>query len=280
VHLEHVGLVERMVTQLRGDYEIGRGTQQDLLQMVVELSRLHNDLSEIRQQRESSRILLNTLAARDPRAALGPPPAMPERIPGVDLETLIKHVDERRPEVSAARRQIERSKVAVELAEHTAQRPAFMVGADYWYMPMAESQHAYGAMLAMTLPWLNPRHRANVRAAAQGLAAERYKLDAVSQKARYELHEAAARLEAASESLRIIEKELLPQVERSLETARAMFGVGRGNLFSLLDTLRSYFEIRIQHARAQARVTTLLAEVELAAGAPLDASRQSRGMQP
>lgn len=280
VQVEHVGLVERMVAQLRTDYEIGRGTQQDVLQMVVELSRLHNEIAELRQQRESSRVLLNTLAARDPGATLGPPSPAPAAAPGPDLKSLIAQVDEQRPELAAARHQVERSELNVELARHGARRPAFMVGADYWYMPLAGTQHAYGAMLSMSLPWLNPRNRAAVRAAEHGLAAERGKLEAASQLARYELHDAAARLEAASESLRIIEQELLPQAERSLETARAMFGVGRGNLLTLLDTLRAYFGVRLQHARAQARVSGARAELELAAGVAPQHSPAERGAQP
>jgi cobalt-zinc-cadmium efflux system outer membrane protein len=277
---EHVELVERMVAQLHTDYEIGRATQQDVLQMGVELSRLHNEIAELRLQRASSRVLLNTLAARDPGAALGPPPPAPAAPPAPDLKSLTAQADERRPELTAARHQIERSALSVELARYSARRPAFMVGADYWYMPLADTQHAYGAMLSMSLPWLNPRNRAAVRAAELGLAAERGKLEAASQKARYELHDAAARLEAVSESLRIIEQELLPQAERSLETARAMFGVGRGNLFTLLDTLRAYFGVRLQHARAQARVSSARAELELAAGVTSEPSAPERGAPP
>jgi outer membrane protein, heavy metal efflux system len=280
VQIEHVQLVERMVTQLRTDYEIGRGSQQDLLQMMVELSRLHNDLAETRQQRESSRALLNTLAARDPGAPLGAPSAAPPGDPGLDLAELVEHVDERRPELASARHQVERSERAAELAQHTARRPAFTVGLDYWYMPLAATQHAYGAMLSMSLPWLNPRHRATLRAAEHELTAERQQLAATSRQARYELHDAAARLQAASESLQIIERELLPQAERSLESARAQFGVGRGNLLSLLDTLRSYFGIRLQHARAQARLSSTRAELELAAGLPLEPESRAAGGQP
>lgn len=44
LHLEHVGVAEQVVAQVRSDYELGRGSQQDVLKVLVELSRLHNDL--------------------------------------------------------------------------------------------------------------------------------------------------------------------------------------------------------------------------------------------
>ena len=57
------------------------------------------------------------------------------------------------------------SEAALDVAKREADLPSFMVGADYWYMPTQPAHNAYGAMVSMTLPWLNPRHRDEVKAA-------------------------------------------------------------------------------------------------------------------
>src|SRR5262245_52708379 len=74
IHLEHVDIMTRAVELARTGYRSGRGTQQDVLRGLVELSRLHGDIADIEQQRASARVLLNALMARDPDAPLGSPP--------------------------------------------------------------------------------------------------------------------------------------------------------------------------------------------------------------
>ena len=269
VHLEHVSVAEQIIEQVRADYGIGRGSQQDVLKVLVELSRLHNDLAEIRQQRESSRSMLNSLMARAPDAPLGPPVEVerPHTLPAT--EQLNQARVQRRPELAAAERTIRRSQASLEAAQISARRPSFMVGADYWLMPTQDMPHAYGAMVAMSLPWLNPGRRADVREAEQLVAADRHAARAIEAVTAFELHDALTRLEAANASLDLIEGSVLPQAEKSLEATKAAFGVGQASLLALLDSLRSYFQIRLEHSRAASRVMGQLAEIEFASGASI-----------
>ena len=78
---------------------------------------------------------------------------------------------------------------------------ALMVGADYLLMPHGQEPHAYAAMVAMSLPWLNPRHREEVREAEHTLAADRHALQSVQNLAQYQLRDAVARFEAARQAL-------------------------------------------------------------------------------
>jgi cobalt-zinc-cadmium efflux system outer membrane protein len=269
VHLEHVGVAEQIVNQVRSNYEVGRGDQQDVLRVLVELSRLHNDLAEIRQQRESSRLMLNSLMARAPDAPLGPP-VDPERPSGkLDPAELERARTRGRPELAGAQRAIRRSEAALDAAKHAARRPSFMVGADYWLMPTQEMPHAYGAMVAMSLPWLNAGRRSDVREAEQLLSADRHAAEATDTLTAFELHDAVARLEAASSSLEIIEGSVLPQADKSLQATKASFALGQASLLDLLDSLRAYFQVRLEHSRALSRVMAQLASVEFASGARL-----------
>jgi outer membrane protein TolC len=277
VHLSHVQLAEQIIAQLRSSYEVGRSSQQDELKMMVELARLHNDVAEVTQQRETSRLLLNALMARAPDAPLGPPaePSLPQSAP--DIAALEKQRPTRLPELSLAAHAVRRGQATLDAATYGARRPSFMFGADYWLMPTLDDPHAYGAMLTMSLPWLNPGHRAEVREAQQLLAAERSAARAVDSSSAYELRAAAAGLQAARTSLEIIEEQLLPQSQQSLEAAQAAFSVGRGDMLGLLDALRSYYQVRLEHSRARARALSQLAELEFASGAAL--VRESAGEQ-
>jgi outer membrane protein TolC len=269
IHLEHVVVAEQVVQQVRSNYEVGRGNQQDVLKVLVELSRLHNDLADVRQRRESSRLMLNALMARSLDAPLGPPSeiARPAAVPALSQLDATRLTQ--RPEHAVANRAVRRSEAALEVAKIAARRPSFMVGADYWLMPTQDMPHAYGAMVAMSLPWLSAGRRADVREAEQVVAAERHAAEGAELTTAYELHDAVTRLAAATTSLELIEGSVLPQAERSLESTKQAFGVGQATLLSLLDALGSYFQIRLERSRALSRVMAEFVNVEFASGTPL-----------
>jgi outer membrane protein, heavy metal efflux system len=273
IHLEHVGLTSRIVEIARSLYQVGHGSQQDLLHAQAELSRLHVDVAGIEQQRRSAQALLNALMDRDPEAALGPAPELsspdalvstPDQTPDAD-----RRLDERRPELRAAARAVKRSEAALDVAKREGDLPSFMVGADYWYMPTQPAHNAYGAMVSMSLPWLNPGHRDEVKAAERTSAAERSALRAQQAAARFQLRDADAKLKAARETLALIHDRVLADARRSFESAQALFQSGHGDVTPVLDGARNYLQVRIEEVRAAADLESSQADYARAAGLPV-----------
>ncbi len=278
IHLEHVALETRIVELARQNYQVGRATQQDVLRTVVDLSRLHNDVVDLVQQLESSKARLNTLMARPIDAALGPPSEVTADVRQFEPVQIDATVDERRPEVVAAKIGIQRSEAALDAARTEATVPSLMVGADYWFQPTSSVEHAYGAMVSINLPWLSGRRRDEVRNAEHTLAADIRSFESTRNSARFEARDALARLSAARQSFRIIDQQVLPQARQSLEAAQAAFSAGKGDALGLLDAARSYLQVRIEQVRAVARLGSSLGELERAVGAALeDAAPAAQG---
>jgi cobalt-zinc-cadmium efflux system outer membrane protein len=271
IHLEHVGLTSRIVEVARSLYQVGRGGQQDLLRTQAELSRLHVDVAGVEQQRRSAQALLNALMDRDPDAALGPTPdvSTADALAGQDAPANAERALEQRPELKAAARAVKRSEAALDVAKREAELPALMVGADYWYMPTLPDRHGYGAMVSMSLPWLNLGHRDEVKAAERSGAADRSALRAQQAAARYQLRDADAKLRAARETLALIHDRVLADARRSFESAQASFQSGRGDVTPVLDAARSYLQVRIDEVRALAELDASRADVARAAGLPV-----------
>jgi outer membrane protein TolC len=266
IHLEHVGLLSQIVELSRGRYQSGRGTQQDLLRLTVELSQLHTDVANLEQERRSNRALLNALMGRPPDAPLGP---ASDGAITMDAAAAPKpHADASasRPEIAAAARAVSRSEAALDLARTTARWPSLMIGADYWYMPMLNTPHGYGAMVSINLPWLNPRHRAEIREAEHALAADRRALTSQLNVASYEARDTTARMEAARQGVLVLDVDLLPQARRSYESAQAAYASGQGSALSLLDSLRAYLQVRLERSRALARFEVSRADQDRARG--------------
>jgi outer membrane protein TolC len=231
------------------------------------------DIAGIEQQKRSAQALLNALMDRDPDAVLGPAREMPAPDLLVstqeDMADADRRLDQRRPELKAAARAVKRSEAALDVAKREADLPSFMVGADYWYMPTQPVRNGYGAMVSMSLPWLNPRHRDEVKAAERTGAAERSALRAQQAAARFQLRDADAKLRAARQTLALIHDHVLADARRSFESAQAQFQSGQGDATSVLDGARNYLQVRIEEVRAIADLESSRADYARAAGLPV-----------
>ena len=266
LHLEHVGLTSHILELARLNQRTGHGGMQDVLRLELELTRLHTDVARLERQQRSSRALLNALMDRPSDAPLGPPEDL-SVTPATDISRLETGIDANRPEVVAATHGVRRSEALLDGARSAARFPNVMVGVDYWYMPtFPDFHHAYGAMLGINLPWLSGRHRDEEREAEQTVAADRHALASTKNVVRYELRDAAARVESARQSFTIIDHELLAQAKRSLDATEAAYAVGQGDAVGLLDALRSYLQVRIERVRALAELASSQADLERAAG--------------
>jgi len=267
LHLEHVGLTSRVLELAKLNQRTGHGTLQDVLRLELELTRVHTDVARIEREQRSSRALLNALMDRPADAPLGPPEDL-SVTPTADVAALEKTIDANRPEIAAAGRNIRRGEAVLDGARRSARIPQFMVGLDYWYMPTfpSEMRHAYSAMVAINLPWLSARRGADEREAEATLQAERHALESAKNTVRYELRDAAARVDSARQSFSIIDQDLLAQAKRSLEATQAAYTAGHGDAGGMLDALRSYLQVRIERVRALAELATSETDLQRAAG--------------
>lgn len=261
VHREHVALTAELVNLARLHYQSGRGSQQDVLRLSLELSRLHGDLTTLEQERRANRALLNALMGRPVEAPLGPAAEYEEGDSGDPASG-----DAPRPEVEAAAGAVARGEAEVDRARREARLPTVMLGLDYQRMPMGHVRNGYGAMVALSLPWLWGDKRDRLDTAEESLRADQHALAAARTAAAYDLAAASARVEGAREGLAVIDRDLLPQARRSFEAARAGYGAGQTDAFALLDSLRSYLQIRIERVRAIARLLGSQADLARARG--------------
>jgi len=240
----------------------------DVLRLELELTRLHTDVAHLEQQQRSAGALLNALMDRDPDAPLGPPEDLSVVPPSpLDLAALERDIDANRPEIAAATHAVRRGEALQDDANAAARFPNLMVGLDYWYMPaFPDFHHAYGAMVGINLPWLASRHRDEQREAEAMVEAERHALAATRNTVRYELRDAAARVDSARQSFTIIDQDLLAQAKRSVDATQAAYAAGQGDAAGLLDALRTYLQVRIERVRALTDLASSQADLERAAG--------------
>jgi outer membrane protein TolC len=268
LHLAHVDLTQQLVDAARANFRAGKGSEAEILRLGVEITELHRDLAQIDQQRVSSMAMLNTLMHRDVEAPLGPPDDVPAQLVTASLSDL-QRLAEDRPELRSSLHAIARASDELDAAERRASWPTLMIGADYWFLPMRASgdEHAYGAMISVTLPWLNLEHRDRARAAGFARDAETRALDETRDAIRFQVSDAFAGMQAARDALMITRRDLVPEAERSFEAARAAFATGSGDANAVIDAARTLLDARLDEQRALVGLAQRIATLQAAVGA-------------
>ncbi len=262
VHEQHIELMQSLIAVARANYSAGRIRQEDVLALSSELSRTHGELIMIRQELRSMKARINALRGLPPDTELGTPELT--NVPQADKQSAAS--PENRPSVEAARRAVVMAEAMQEEARSESLYPMVMVGADYWYMPMAMERHTYGTMISMSLPWLNSKNREMQHASESELAAERLNLETAELEARRDAENAKAEVDAATESLEVVTTNLLPETRQRLEATRSSFSSGTSDALRLLDALRAWLEIQIERDRAAARLEMARADLDRATG--------------
>jgi len=252
VHLEHMTLEQRTLAAVESRYSTGSGRQADILRAETDVHRLHADIAGIQESLRSSEALL-AAAMGAPDEALPPPAPPPVALPAGGGE---------RPEVAAARAQAERARTAAHLADRARRAPDLMVGFDYMLMP--NFPDAYSVMLQVGLPWFSSRRATEAgRAAAEAQRASDTAAVAVNA-ARYEQAEAQARAQAAKAQLAVLDDDVMPRADRTLQAMRASYASGDADLVALIDAESVLLDASLSAVRQRAALADAAADLRRA----------------
>ena len=268
-------LTDDFLRKTQARYNAGTAAGIDVVRAKVEVSRAENDLIANEREVANARAALNRLMGRLLGAGvqLADTLSVPDAVP--PLEELEQRALHARPEIrgmTAARRgasaatslasQYWLPDISVTLSKDFA---AGAVGAPYtteigFGIPLFFWQHHKGEVS-------ESRHRElELSAASRDLSAQ------VSQ----EVHAAHA---AASTSLRqvaYLRDELLPEAREAYRIASTSYGLGGSSALEVLDAQRTLLDVESQYTDALGASNDARAQLELAVGAPLDSTSNSR----
>ncbi len=271
VHLASVDVLNEIADAAQAKYASGRGSQQDLLKPVVELSKLHGDVIMHDQEAGLATARLNALLNRPPETPIGPLDEPREAVllpASADLQRLaIEH----QPELQRARLEIERAES--ELASARLERkPDFNVQAGYQLMPnQTDGVLAKVGITWPNAPWSRTRVNGKIaeQAAAVTTAASRER--ALENMVRLGVQEAYVRAQAAQARASLLRTTILPQSGQAFDASRAAYQADRADFSAVLDAERALLDSRLEYFKALADFTQAMADLERAVGADLPA---------
>lgn len=267
LHLEHQALLDEFIQIAQQKYALGQVSQQDLLKAEVELSKLHNSLLVVEQEKVSAQAEINSLLNRPPEMSLGKPEELAYHPFHLALEDLRQQALQERPELKAAALMMEKSEQAKALARKNY-LPDFMIEVSYWDVHTGANK--WMAVGKINLPWIfMSKYNARVRQTVAEESQARSDYAAMRNQTLFRLRDLFTKARTAEQLIEVYQSGVLPQAEQSLEAARIGYQAGRVDFLNLIDSERSLRDFQLEYYTALAKFEQAIAELERAVGAEL-----------
>lgn len=267
VNGENQGLVRNLLASAKTAYAAGRTTADAPLKAQVELSKLMNEETLLRQERITHAAHLKAVLNRTSHEEIELPEKLDWPRLSQNLEEVIAIALVGRPEIGATSAMEKRDQARLD-------------GARLNLLPDLQAGFQYGQRLGLQDTWSGTaminlpiffwtKNRGEIREAKAGLMATRAEVESLKVHTRHEIEQAYSAIRASEQVVRSYENEILPQAKTTLSAARTAYSGGKIDFMTLIDAARTYREFQGSYYREQARYGMVYAELERLTGKEL-----------
>jgi cobalt-zinc-cadmium efflux system outer membrane protein len=268
-------LAREFVSIAEARYRVGASPQQDVIRAQEELSRIAAERVGAEADRQSALGGLNAVLDRAPRAPLGPPEELHAEPLPVPLADLTARALRARPELRAEDHLVEARRRSLTLAK-MEYLPDFKVGGQYIQVEKGtnpgfekDGEDIWMATVGLSIPIWIGRIQAGIDEARARVRSETAQRRSMANQVLDDLQRAYERTTAAARVEQIYRSTLIPQTRQRVDAARAGYQTGQVDFLSLIDSLESLENARLQRFRAVRDYQRSVANLERAVGGPL-----------
>ncbi|AEJ02449.1 outer membrane efflux protein [Nitrosomonas sp. Is79A3] len=262
--------LERFLLVAEERYQVGQGSQADVLKAQTQVSRMLDRLSGLaREQPVLEAELIRTLGRHIKGEIPVPVPLQIQEVP-LNLAALQQEALTQRPQLLALQSLIARNEKSVDLARR-AYYPDFDVRFSYGQRDNMMDGTRRDDMVSMTVAVNLPVWRGNKieprimeSQAMRDQTVSLYKAQSNEVTAR--LRQQIAIAEQSLKSVKLYQTAILPQAKLTVESALAAYQVNRVDFLTLLDNQMTVFDFETSLITAMANYSKAVAEIDLLVG--------------
>ncbi len=267
--LEEVGaLLERLARTVQSRYETNQASQQDLLKVQIESSKLAIERFDWQQKSHLAAAHIAHLLSQ-PLENRYVPTEQPEAALTLSLPELEQLALRERPELRAAELGIKRARVGRWL-QRTSWLPQLVGRLEARQYPGDGNIQQYDTFIGATVPvWSIVKGLGGEwRAASHDVGEAEGMYDEMKNEVRLAVHAAYAKAQSADYAVREYELAILPKAKQQVEVAMASYEAGRIDFLALIDAQRMLKDSQMAYYRVKGDQQIGLADLRLAVGAP------------
>lgn len=261
------GLMKTIADAALARYSAGSAGHHDVVRAEVELNAVDVEQIALSGERISIVAMMNALRNEPAERPIADPvaPALEPSVP--PLPKLIEAAVARRPELRGMRA-MQREEEAMAALARRERYPDLMTSV--WVNQMIGEQYSLGVMLGATIPVFGVR-RQNRTAEAAALRGQSVGQDYAAMRAmiRFEVADAARKLETARRTLEFVRGLAQPRAQQSFLSSLAAYSTGTVELTGLLEAWRALQAAELARAEAEVMLAEAIAEVERAIDGPI-----------
>ena len=262
--VESLAQIEEVVLR---QYEVKKSvSQQDVLNVQIEQSKVENQLMQLRQKERSYQARLARLLHFKPAFSFALADTLTSSSMSLDVDQLIGLAQQVRPELESQLAQIRRDRRKIDLAK-LQNKPDFTVGLNWiatstdGISPVGNGDDALLLGIGFNLPIYKDRIRAAACEATAASLASTAKLEVIQDEIAEEVFDTVAKLASTATMLTLLEDDIIPKSERTLELAIDEYSTGKTDFTQLIDNWRGVLKYRVALANLQAQQLQLLASL-------------------
>ncbi len=268
---DHESLTQIAEVVLR-QYEVKKSvSQQDVLNVQVEQSKIENQLAELFQKEKSFQARLARLLHVDPKSELQIVDRLETDNVNLDVNALVSRALQLRPDLQSQLANIRRDQKRIHLAR-LEEKPDFTVGLNWiatssnGISPVANGDDALLLGVGFNLPVYKSRIRAGICEAKSNRLASESQLVSLQDQASEEVFDLVAQLDSTRDTLELIQEDIIPKAERTLELSIDEYATDSTEYVQLISNWRSVLRYRITEANLQSQRQQLLASLARSVG--------------
>jgi len=255
-------------------YATGSGSQQDILKIQVEISKLQDRLLTLSDHKQTAGAILNILVNRPAERPLGKPGIPKLRRFFFRQEELFALAKKHRPELQSNKALIEKSESAYKLAKKEYY-PNLTIGVNYIQVDPGpldvrdNGQDAFTVTTSINIPIWFKKLSSQVKSAVGKTRAHQSTYQNVLNRTLFEVKDNYFRIQTARETVELYKTALIPQAEQSMKSAEAGYISGMVSFLDLLDAERILLRIQFDYWKAYTDYLKRIADIERGVGIAL-----------
>jgi outer membrane protein, heavy metal efflux system len=267
LNTENRDLMQRLAESASRQYEVGMGSQTDMLRAKTESSKLANEGIALEREKRSTEAMINVLLNRPIAQSFGRIDTLETGLPGWPLERIDSLALAFRPELRAMRFEVAMKKSEIRAAkwEYAPDLTARLMYKDMVMTPKDYWSFMVGASLPLT-SWAYPKAVARVEEArASGRKSEASYVQ-MTNMVLLDVENAWLSLKTNHDLIELNRRSVLPQAEMTLASALAGYQTGKVMFVMLIDVYRMSLMARLDHYMAVMNYAAGRAKLEMAVG--------------
>jgi outer membrane protein TolC len=232
-------LLKSLVDIARKQYELGMGSQTDILRAQTEQSRLLSDSINLVQNRQTMVAMLNSYRNAGAEQSI---PSIPEISPVafkvLTFDSLLSLAHENRPDLRSMRSNVEMQSAEKKVAEKEY-LPDFMIRGTY--KQMIDKPDDWAIMVGASLPfvpWTINKNKSGVGSLEAMHKRTEAEYQTMENMVVSQVKDAQARVVSSQAQIDLIQNTTIPQARQAMQAALAGYQTGKQDFIMLLDTQR------------------------------------------